>query len=232
MRGPGRGVSRGPGVWQRPILRAASDAVVVTVRQVVKTVKVNPDPDDFKSAKRGARGLALAGRVSATYVHACEGCGEIQDRDVLRPCCDRVRPMLAVCGPGRLERLKHPAPHPGGQPPPWVNNPVPSRPPGQLPEPSLKDLADLAVRKAFEGLQYGKLAVSVPDAVAVARLAWQVERNQAIPERDAALRQLEKWQQDMTEFTWALRMVLDRQYPGSWPAISAEVRKLRPTAPR
>ena len=55
-------MSRGPGVWQRPILRATSDAVVVTVRQVVKTVKVNPDPDDFKSAKRGARGLALAGR--------------------------------------------------------------------------------------------------------------------------------------------------------------------------
>jgi hypothetical protein len=101
-------VSRGPGVWQRPILRAASDAVVVTVRQVVKTVKVNPDPDDFKSAKRGARGLALAGRVSATYVHACEGCGEIQDSETLRLCCDRVRPMLAVCGPGRLERLKHP----------------------------------------------------------------------------------------------------------------------------
>ncbi len=102
---------------------------------------------------------------------------------------------------------------------------MPSRPAGQLPEPSLKDLADLAVGKAFEGLLYGKLAVSVPDAVAVARLAWQVERDQAIPERDAALRQLEKWQQDMTEFTWALRMVLDRQYPGSWPAVMTEVRK-------
>ena len=109
---------------------------------------------------------------------------------------------------------------------------MPSRPSGQLPEPSLKDLADLAVRKAFEGLLYGKLAVSVPGAVAVARLAWQVERDQAIPERDAALRQLEKWQQGMTEFTWALRMVLDRQHPGAWPAVMAEVKKLRPAAPR
>ena len=126
----------------------------------------------------------------------------------------------------------HPAPYPGGQAPPWVNNPVPSRPPGQLPEPGLKDLADLAVRRAFEGLLYGNLAVSVPDAVAVARLAWQVERDHAIPERDAALRQLEKWQQDMTEFTWALRMVLDRQYPGSWPAVMTEVRKHCPAAPR
>ena len=58
--------------------------------------------------------------------------------------------------------------------------------------------------------------------------AWQAEHDQAIPERDAALRQLEKWQQDMTEFTWALRMVLDRQYPGSWPAVMTEVRKHRP----
>ena len=78
---------------------------------------------------------------------------------------------------------------------------------------------------AFEGLLYGKLAVSIPDAVVVARLAWQVERDQAIPERDAALRQLEKWQQDMTEFTWAVRMVLDRHYPGAWPAVMAEIRK-------
>jgi hypothetical protein len=140
--------------------------------------------------------------------------------------------MLAVCGPGRLERLKHPAPSPARRVPSWVNVPVPSRPSGQLPEPSLKELADLALRKAFEGLLYGKLAVSVPDTVAVARLAWQVERDQAIPERDAALRQLEKWQQDMTEFTWALRMVLDRQYPGAWQAVMAEVRKHCPAAPR
>jgi hypothetical protein len=225
-------MSRGPGVWQRPILRATSGTVVATVRGIVKTTVVSPDRDDFKSAKRGAKGLALAQRLSATYVYACVRCGEIQDSETLRLCCGQVRPTLAVCGPGRLERVKHPAPYPGGQPPPWVNNPVPSRPTGQLPGPSLKDLADLAVRKAFEGLLYGKSAVSVPDAVAVARLAWQVERDQAIPERDAALRQLEKWQQDMTEFTWALRMVLDRQYPGAWPAVMAEIRKHCPAAPR
>ena len=67
---------------------------------------------------------------------------------------------------------------------------MPARPSGLLSESSLKDLAGLAVRKAFEGLLYGKLTVSVPGAVAVARLAWQVERDQAIPERDAALRRL------------------------------------------
>ena len=140
--------------------------------------------------------------------------------------------MLAVCGPGRLERLKHPAPYPGGQAPPWVNRPVPSRPPGELPVPGIEDLADLAIRKAYEGLLYGKSAVSMPDAVAVMRLAWQVARDEAIPERDAALRQLEKGKQDLVEILWAVRMTLDRQYPGAWPAVMAEIRKHCPAAPR
>ena len=101
--------------------------------------------------------------------------------------------MLAVCGPGRLERLlKHTAPYPGGQAPPWVNRSPCLRPPGKLQVPGIEDLADLAIRKAYEGLLYGRSAVSMPDAVAVMRLAWQVARDEAIPERDAALRQLER----------------------------------------
>ena len=233
MRGPGRGVSRGPGTWQRQILQVTSAPVVATVAGIVKAAKANPDIDDFKSAKRGARGLALAQRVSAVYVHACPKCGQPQDSETPEPCCTRSpRAMLAVCGPGRLERLKHPAPYPGGQAPPWVNNPVPSRPPGELPVPGIEDLADLAIRKAYEGLLYGRSAVSMPDAVAVMRLAWQVERDQAIPERDAALRQLEKGKQDLVEILWAVRMTLDRQYPGAWPAVMAEIRKQRPAAPR
>lgn len=225
-------MSRGPGVWQRPILRATSGTVVATVRGIVKTTVVSPDRDDFKSAKRGAKGLALAQRLSATYVYACVRCGEIQDSETLRLCCGQVRPTLAVCGPGRLERLKHPAPYPGGQAPPWVNRPVPSRPPGELPVPGIEDLADLAIRKAYEGLLYGKSAVSMPDAVAVMRLAWQVARDEAIPERDVALRQLEKGKQDLVEILWAVRMTLARQYPGAWPAVMAEIRKHCTAAPR
>ena len=194
----------------------------MTVRQVVKTVKVNPDPDDFKSAKRGARGLALAGRVSATYVHACEGCGEIQDRDVLRPCCDRVRPMLAVCGPGRLERLKHPAPYPGRQAPPWVNNPVPSRPSGQLPEPSLKDLADLAIRKAYEGLQSGRPAVSVRDVAALLKLQREIERDDAVAAAAEARARAEMFQKGLASTLWTAKRHID---PAKWRAFMDDLRR-------
>ena len=225
-------MSRGPGVWQRQILRAASGTVVASVSGVVRTAVIQPSRDDFTSARRAAKQLALRERVSATYAYACVRCGEIQDRDVPEACCGRVRASLAVAQPGRLKLLKHPAPPPAGRVPSWINAVPPARAPGQLPVVSVRDLAELAVRKAYEGLLYGRTAVSVSDAAAVARLAWQVERDQAIPERDAALRQLEKWQQDMTEFAWALRMVLDRQYPGSWPAVMAEVRKHCPAAPR
>jgi hypothetical protein len=135
--------------------------------------------------------------------------------------------MLAACGPGRLERLKHPAPYPGGQAPPWVNNPVPSRPPGQLPGPSLKDLADLAVRKAYEGLLYGKLAVSVPDAVAVARLAWQIERDEAIPARDAALAELAEVQQALLTLKDA---IIRRSGQDEWRALWGGVREERDRA--
>ena len=98
--------------------------------------------------------------------------------------------------------------------------------------PSFEDLADLVVRRCYEGLQSGRPTVSLQDAAAVMRLAWQIERDEAIPERDAALRQLEKWQQDMSEFMWALRMALERQYPGAWAEVMAEVRKHCPDAPR
>jgi hypothetical protein len=140
--------------------------------------------------------------------------------------------MLAVCQPERRRLLLHPAPPPGGKTPAWINVVPPARPPGQLQVPSIDELAPLVLRRCYERVEAGEQAVSVQDAVATMRLAWQIERDQAIPERDAALRQLEKWQQDMTEFTWALRVVLERQYPGAWPAVMAEVRKHCPAAPR
>jgi hypothetical protein len=205
---------------------------VASVSGVVRTAVIQPSRDDFTSARRATKQLALRERVSATYAYACVRCGEIQDRDVPEACCGRVRSSLAVAQPERLRLLKHPAPPPADRVPYWINAVPPARPPGQLPVVSVRDLAELAVRKAFEGLLYGRTAVSVSDAAAVARLAGQDERDQAIPERDAALRQLEKWQQDMTEFTWAVRMVLDRQYPGAWAEVMAEVRKHCPAAPR
>jgi len=225
-------MSRGPGRWQKELLSAVSGTVVATVSGVVKTVVLAPDRDDFTSARRGAKGLAQAQRVCALYAWTCAKCGRIQDSGNTEPCCGPVRAMLAVCQPERRRLLLHPAPPPGGKTPAWVNVVPSPRPHGQLLVPGVDDLAALVLRRCYERLEAGEAACSVQDAVAAMRLAWQIERDQAIPERDAALRQLEKWQQDMTEFTWALRMVLDRQYPGAWPAVMTEVRKHCPAAPR
>jgi hypothetical protein len=225
-------MSRGPGTWQRQIIHVTSGTVVATVSGIVRTNVVSPDRDDFTSARRAAKQLALAERVNAVYAWCCTKCMRIQDRDDPVPCCGPVRPLLAVCMLERRRLLLHPAPPPGGRAPSWINVAVPSRPQGQLLAPGVADLARVAMQHAYERIEAGEAAVSLQDAVAAMRLAWQIERDEAIPERDAALRQLEKWQQDMTEFTWALRMVLDRQYPGAWPAVMAEVRKHCPAGPR
>ena len=98
--------------------------------------------------------------------------------------------MLAVCQPERRRRLLHPAPPPGGVAPSWINVAVPSRPQGQLLVPGMADLAALALRRCYERLEAGEAAVSLQDAVAAMRLAWQIERDEAIPARDKALAEL------------------------------------------
>jgi hypothetical protein len=231
MRRPGRDVSRGPGVWQRQILRAASGTVVASVSGVVRTAVIQPSRDDFTSARRATKQLALRERVSATYAYACVRCGEIQDRDIPEACCGRVRSSLAVAQPGRLKLLKHPAPPPGGVVPPWVNVVPPARPPGQLAVPSVEDLANLVVGRCYDGLQSGRLAVSVQPAVALIRLAHEIEHDAALAERDAARRQMEEWRQEWRHGLWAIRNAIVRQYgQDAWAAISAEIRKHRPAA--
>ena len=48
---------------------------------------------------------------------------------------------------------------------------------------------------AYERLEAGEAAVSLQDAVAAMRLAWQIERDEAIPARDKALAELAEAQQ-------------------------------------
>jgi hypothetical protein len=74
IRPPGRYMSRGPGRWQKQLLSAVSGTVVASVSGVVKTSR-----DDFTSARRAAKQLALAGQVAALYTHTCGRCYEIQD---------------------------------------------------------------------------------------------------------------------------------------------------------
>jgi hypothetical protein len=141
--------------------------------------------------------------------------------------------MLAVARPDRRRLLLHPAPAPGGRAPSWINVAVPSRPQGQFLAPDVDDLAALVLRRCWEGLQSGAPVVPVRDAVAILRLAHEIEHDSALTERDATRRQIEEWRQELKSGLWAVRSVLVRQYgQDAWAAFYAELKKLRAAAPR
>ena len=227
-------MSRGPGRWQRELLAATGGVHTATVSGVVRTCVPEPERNDFTAARRGAKGLAMAGKLMALYVYACQRCGHVQDHEPER-CCGVVRSSLAVTRPGRA--LPHLAPPPtGARCPPWIGVSVANRlpsPPGRLATPSVADVAGLALRRCYEGLQSGRPAVSVRDAVVLVRLAHEIEHDAALAERDAARRQMEEWRQEFKSGLWAVRSVLVRQYgQDAWAAFSAELKKLRAPEPR
>jgi hypothetical protein len=120
----------------------------------------------------------------------------------------------------------------GSSCPAWIGSNVASRPPSPprpLATPSVAEVASLAVRRCYEGLQSGRPAVSVRDVAALLKLQREIEHDDALAERDAARRQMEEWQHGL----WLIRNAIVRQYgQDAWVAVSAEVRKLRPAAPR
>lgn len=220
-------MSRGPGTWQRQILHTTSGTVVATVSGIVRTTVVAPDRSDYTAARRGTKQLALAQRVCAVYVWCCTRCMRIQDSETPQPCCGPVRPLLAACQPERRKLLAHPAPAPGGVAPSWISVAVPPRPLGQLPAVGIADLASLALGRAYERLEVGVPGVSVQDVVAVSRLAWQIERDEAIPARDEALAELAEVQQAMLTLKAA---VILRSGPDEWRALAGEVQEDRKRA--
>ena len=118
-------------------------------------------------------------------------------------------------------RCSAPASPPGGVAPVWVNAVIEPRAPGQLPVPELADLAALALRRCYEQLEAGG-AVSVTDAVAAMRLAWQIERDEAIPARDKALADLAEAQAVMLGLKDA---IIGRCGQDEWRALWGEVLK-------
>jgi hypothetical protein len=208
-------VSRGPGTWQRQILRVTSGSVIATVSGIVRTAVVTPDRNDYTAARRGAKQLALAQRVSALYVWCCTLCNEIQDSDDPVACCGIVRPMLAVARPERRRLLLHPAPAPGGRAPSWINVAMPACLQGQLPVPSAADLASFALRRCYERLEAGA-AVSVHEVVALAKLARQIEDDAASQGAGNDAR----WEATLKEVLWLARSHLG----DGWPAFAADMR--------
>jgi hypothetical protein len=91
--------------------------------------------------------------------------------------------------------------------------------------PGAGDLASLVLRRCYDGLQDGRLAVYVQAAVTLIRLAHEIEHDAALAERDAARRQMEEWQHGLQLIRDA---VVRRHGQAAWAAIAAEVRQARP----
>ena len=215
-------MSRGPGVWQRKILDTTSGTLVACVSGIVRTSVVSPDRDDFTSARRAAKQLALAERVNAVYAWCCTKCMRIQDRDDPVPCCGPVRPLLAVCMPERRRLLLHPAPPPSGSAPSWINVAVPSRPQGQLLAPGVADLASLVIRRLWERLEAGEASVSLQDAAALLRLAREIERDDAVAAGAAARARAEMFQRGLASTLWTAKRHID---PAKWRAFIDDLRR-------
>ena len=101
---------------------------------------------------------------------------------------------------------------------------MPSRAQGQLLAPGVADLARVAMKRAYERVEASEAAVSLQDAVAAMRLAWQIERDEAIPARDKALAELAEAQQAMLILKNA---VIRHSGQGEWRALWGEVQKDR-----
>jgi hypothetical protein len=99
--------------------------------------------------------------------------------------------------------------------------------PGKLPVPELADLAALAIRRCYEQLEAGVTAASVQEAVAAMRLAWQIERDEAIPTRDKALAELAEAQAAVLNLKDA---IFRRSEQDEWRALWGEVQEDRERA--
>jgi hypothetical protein len=196
-------------------MHVTSGTVVATVSGIVRTTVVSPDRSDHTSARRAAKQLALAQRVSAVYVWGCTRCNRIQDSGNPVECCGVVRPLLAVARPERRHLLAHPAPPPGGQAPAWLNDARPA--PAGLLAPTPDDVASLAMRRLWERLESGVCSVSPADVAALVRLAREAGRADL---RSAPGHSDEAWQASVRQLLWLAKSHLGT----NWPAFVRDVR--------
>ena len=99
---------------------------------------------------------------------------------------------------------------------------MPPRPPGQLAALSFEDLADLVVRRAYERLEVAVPLSPCRMSSPSVRMAWQIERDEAIPARDEALAELAEVQQAMLTLKAA---IIRNSGPDEWRALGGEVLK-------
>ena len=161
-------MSRGPGIWQRAILRAADDGLAGTVCAIVKGCVTEPSRSDHVCARRSLKTLAIAGRVGATYLYGCPACGTVRQA---HGCCGQIRPMLGFAPAGTQPPSM--APPPVRPVPGWLN----AAPPGPaLPAfevASTPALLQLLIQRGYERLAAGEMTISSKDLLAALRLQAQ-----------------------------------------------------------
>jgi hypothetical protein len=95
-------------------------------------------------------------------------------------------------------------------------------------KPNIGVLAALGeITRSWERLEAGEAAVSLQDGVADVRLAWQIERDEAIPARDKSLAELAEVRLAMLTRKAA---VIRRSGPDEWRGLAGEVQEERERA--
>ena len=87
--------------------------------------------------------------------------------------------------------------------------------PGPLATPSVAEVASLAVRRCYEGLQSGRPAVSVRDVAALLKLQREIERDDAVAAAAEARARAQMFQKGLASTLWTAKRHID---PARWRA--------------
>ncbi len=88
--------------------------------------------------------------------------------------------------------------------------------------PDVADLATIAVKRCYEGLQSGTAAVSVQDAVAILRLAREIGRDNAVSAAAEARARAEMFHKGLASTLWTAKRHIA---PARWRAFMDDLRR-------
>jgi hypothetical protein len=203
-------MGRGPGPWQRALLRVTGDGLAATTRAVVLDCVTHPTRSDNVCARRAAKALALAGRIQACYLYACPDCGAIR-RAGGPACCASVRPMLAVAPAG--SRIRYLARPPVRPVPPWICAVPPLHPLSRYEVASIPAALDLLIQHGMQRMWAGQLKVGASDLIGALRLRQQLE--------DASQPNQAQWQREVVTL---LEVARERLGPEGFADYTAAVK--------
>jgi hypothetical protein len=74
--------------------------------------------------------------------------------------------------------------------------------------PGIADLTSVVHRRCYEHAETGEATVTIRNAVAILRLPTEIERDDALAERDVAQRQIDEWKVGL----WTIRNEVVSRY--------------------